>query len=118
MISDLSRMTYKGYLYLIGLFRSEPRESPVPPEINDVISKITAAQNSSRQRLDQVSVEASALLKTLMEKEAEKIALWKRDIGGFLKEQGVDCKCLDEFLRDPSLENLNALRKKYPDTRK
>lgn len=118
MISDLSRITYKGYLYLLGLFRREPEEPPVPPEINDVISKITAAQNASRQRLDQISTEASALLKTLTEKESEKIALWRRDIGGFLMDQGVDCKCLDEFLKDPSLENINALRKKYPLTRK
>lgn len=118
MISDLSRITYKGYLYLLGLFRREPKEPPVPPELDDVISKITAAQNASRERLNQISTEAAALLKTLTEKEAEKIANWKRDIGKFLREQGVDCVCIDEFLKDPSLENLNALRKKYPDTRK
>lgn len=118
MISDLSRITYKGYLYLIGLFRREPKEHPVPPEISDVISQITAAQNASRQRLDQISTEAAALLKALTEKEADRINQWKQEIGKFLQEEGIDSVCIDEFLKDPSLEKLDELRKKYPRMRK
>lgn len=114
MISDLSRVTYKGYLYLIGLFRREPEAPPVPPEVEDVISKITAAQNASRERLNKISTEAASLLQTLTEKEAQRIDSWKKDIEKFLKEEGVDCVCIDEFLKDPSVEKLNELRNKYP----
>lgn len=118
MISDLSRISYKGYLYLVGLFKKTPEEPPVPQELEAVISKITAAQNASRERLDQISNEAAALLKTLTEKEAQQVARWKQDIEKFLKEEGVDCVCIDEFLKNPSLENLEELRKKYPGIRK
>lgn len=118
MISDMAKMSYKVYLYILGLFKQTPDEPPVPPELEQVISKITAAQNASRERLDQISTEAAALLKTLTEREAQQVARWKQDIEKFLKEEGVDREGIDEFLKDPSLEKLDELRRKYPGIQK
>lgn len=114
MISDLARLTYSGYLYLVELFRGGTKEPPIPPELMDVISKITAAQNESRKKLDEITTEAAALLRTLTEKEAEQIARWRNELGEFLKNQGVDGSAIDEFLNAPSMERLDELRQKYP----
>lgn len=114
MVSDLAKISYKFYLYILELFKPKQEDPPVPPELEEVISKITAAQNASRERLDQISTEAAALLRTLTEREAQQVARWKKGIEKLLKEEGVDSVCIDEFLKDPSLENLEELRKKYP----
>lgn len=114
MISDLARVSYKAYLYLVELFNGPSPSKPVPKELTEVISKITAAQEVSRKRLDDISTEAAALLKTLTEKEAEQIIRWKKDLGEFLMEQGIDKSCVDEFIKDPSPGKLNELRNSHP----
>jgi len=114
MISDLSRWAYMGYLYLVGLIQKTNEPPHVPEELGDVISKLTAAQISARQRLDEITTEAGALLKTLTDKELEQVSRWKKYISEFLKEEGVDSVCIDEFLKNPTVENFESLRSKYP----
>lgn len=117
MISDLAKLSIKIQMFIMGLFRKEPEAAPMVSEIEEVISKITAAQNASRERIDNLTTEAAALLKTLTEKEAEQIARWKKDISEFLQKEGVDCACIDEFLQDPSPQKLEELRAKFPGNR-
>lgn len=116
MISDLSKVAYKGYLYLLSLFHRSPSESQIPPELTDAISKIAAAQKASRQRIDELSIEAAELLRVLTEKERAQIELHKKEVGELLRSKGVEDVFIEEFLKDPSLEKLNELRNKYSGT--
>lgn len=114
MISDLAKLSIKVQMFIEGLFKKKQKDPPLVTVLEDVISKITAAQNASRERIDNLSIEAAYLLKTLTEKEEEQIARWKKEIEGFLLSEGVDSACIDEFLKDPSPEKLEELRVKYP----
>lgn len=114
MISDLAKLSIKIHMFFMGLFRKTPDEAPIVTVIEDVISKITAAQNASRERIDNLTSEAADLLRTLTEKEAEQVIKWKREIEEFLHREGVDCACIDEFLKDPSPQKLEEFRIKYP----
>lgn len=116
MISDLSRVAYKGYLYLVSLLNRNPSKQQVPPELTDAISKIAAAQKASRQRIEELSTEAAELLRVLTEKERAQIELHKKEVGELLRSKGVDDAFIEEFLKDPSLEKLNELRDKYSGT--
>lgn len=114
MISDFSRLAYRGYLYLMALFQKPEEPVVATSELEDVISKLTEAQRAHTDRINKVAEEAADLLKTLTTKETQRIEQWKGDIKTFLMQEGIDEICIDEFVKNPSLEKLEELRSKYP----
>lgn len=116
MICDLARLTYIGKEKLVKLFRPKPTNpvDRIKAELEEMVSRIAENHKSSEEAVGKLMVEASELLEELRIREEEEMKQWRANASEWLQRVGVDPKCVEEFLKDPSLAKLEELRKKYP----
>lgn len=119
-ISDLARLTYIGKEKLLSLFRVRPTEpvDAIKAELEAMVTRLAQDHKSSEEAIETLMTEASELLEELRIREEEEMKKWRANASEWLLKAGVDPRCVEEFLRDPTLANLEELRRKYPCVRK
>lgn len=116
MISDLARLTYLGKEKILSLFRPKPSH-PVEilkAELEGMVTRIAEDHKSSEEAVEKLMEEASEILEELRIREEEEIKQWRANASDWLQKVGIDPKCVDEFLKEPTLAKLDELRSKYP----
>jgi hypothetical protein len=115
-ISDLARLTYIGKEKLLSLFRVKPTKPVdiIKAELEAMVTRLAQDHKTSEEAIKNLMTEASELLEELRVREEEEMKQWRANASEWLLKAGVDSKCVEEFLKNPTLANLEELRKKYP----
>jgi hypothetical protein len=115
-ISDLARLTYIGKEKLLSLFRVKPTKPVdiIKAELEAMVTRLAHDHKTSEEAIKNLMTEASELLEELRVREEEEMKQWRANASEWLLKAGVDSKCVEEFLKNPTLANLEELRKKYP----
>lgn len=120
VISDLARLTYLGKEKLVSLFKKKSLD-PIDilrSELEAMVSRIADEHKSSEEALEKLTCEASSLLEELRVREEAELKRWRENASDWLRNAGVDPKCVEEFLREPTLAKLDELRSRYPYSKK
>jgi hypothetical protein len=115
MISEQALRSYRLVEWIKGIFRKKkPLTEIYSEELTSILTQISENQSRLKVVLEKMSGDAQEIKDQLYMEELVQLQERRMEHETWLQRAGINPSCVGEFLEDPSLENLEKLRKKYP----